>query len=117
MKKKNIIKSKFEYTEIINKSKYIKNKDFVIYFRKNKTSNRYGISVPTKTGKAHIRNKIKRRLKNIIDNNEINIQKPYDYVIIIRKSLVELNYQQMETSFLTLIEKIGEKKWKKRQPK
>lgn len=117
MKKKNIIKSKLEYTEIIKKCKYIKNKNFIIYYRKNKTNNRYGISVPTKTGKAHIRNKIKRRMKNIIDNHEINIQKSYDYVIIIRKSLVELNYQQMETSFLTLIEKLGEKKWKKNQPK
>ena len=117
MKKKNIIKSKLEYTEIINKSKYIKNKYFIIYFRKNESSNRYGISVPTKTGKAHIRNKIKRRLKNIIDNNEFNIQKSYDYVIIIRKSIVELNYQQMANNFLALIEKIGEKKWKKRQQK
>lgn len=110
MKKKNIIKSKFEYTEIIKKSKYIKNKYFVIYFRQNDSNNRYGISVPTKTGKAHIRNKIKRRLKNIIDNNQINIQNSYDYVIIVRKSIVELNYQQMENNFLALIEKMGENK-------
>lgn len=108
MKKKNIIKSKLEYTEIIKKCKYKKNPYFIIYYRKNNNFNRYGISVPKKTGKAVIRNQIKRRLKNIIDNNEINIQKSYDYVIIIRKRLIELNYQEMETSFITLIKKIGE---------
>lgn len=110
MKKINIIKSKFEYTEIINNCKYIKNNYFIIYFKKNNNLNRYGISVPKKTGKAYIRNKIKRRLKNIIDNNEINIQKTYDYVIIIRKRLIELKYQEMEKSFISLINKIGENK-------
>lgn len=108
MKKKNIIKSKLEYTEIIKKCKYLKNNYFIIYYRENnKNINRYGISVPKKTGKAVVRNKIKRRLKNIIDNNEFDIQKCYDYVIIIRKRLIELNYQEMEDSFINLIRKIG----------
>lgn len=105
MKKKNIIKSKLEYTKIIKNCKYKKNNYFVIYYCKTTKNNRYGISVPKKIGKAYLRNKIKRRLKNIIDHNEFNIQKPYDYVIIIRKRLIELNYQEMEKSFMSLITK------------
>jgi ribonuclease P protein component len=113
MKKKNIIKSSREYTEIIKTSKYIKNSNFIIYYRKNNDKNRYGISVPTKLGKANIRNKIKRRIKNIIDINEISIQKSYDYVIIIRKGLLELSYQEIEQSILNLLKKIGENNEKK----
>lgn len=109
MRKKFIIKSKLEYTEIIKNCKYVKNNYFVIYYRENKEFNRYGISVPKKTGKAHIRNKIKRRIKSIIDNNEFNIQKSYDYVIIIRKRLIELNFEEIQYNFLKLIKKIGEK--------
>ncbi len=105
MKKKNIIRSKFEYTKIIKNCKYKKNNYFIIYYSKTDKNNRYGISVPKKIGKAYLRNKIKRRLKNIIDHNEFNIQKPYDYVIIIRKRLIELNYQEMEKSFISLINK------------
>ena len=108
MKKKDIIKSSREYTEIIKKCKYVKNKYFIIYFRKNNNYNRYGISVPTKTGKANIRNKIKRRIKNIIDINKISIQKSFDYVIIIRKGLVELSYKEIEINLLDLLKKIGE---------
>lgn len=108
MKKKQIIKSQLEFTEIINNCRYKKNNYFIIYYRKNQNANRYGISIPTKTGKANIRNKIKRRIKNIIDNNNLYIQKPYDYVIITRKRLIELTYQEMETNFLNLIKKIGE---------
>ena len=108
MKKKNIIQKEKEFTEIINKCPYKKNNYFIIYYRNNKEQNRYGISVPKKTGKANIRNKIKRRIKNIIDLNEKNIHKTYDYVIIIRKRIIELNYQEMQDNLIPLIIKIGE---------
>ena len=109
MKKKQIIQKEREFSTIINKCLYKKNNYFVIYYRENKEHNRFGISVPTKTGKANIRNKIKRRIKNIIDQNEKVVHSPYDYVIIIRKRLLELNYQQMEQQLINLITKIGEK--------
>lgn len=109
MKKIDIIKSSREYTEIINNGKNIKSKNFSIYFRNNNKKNRYGISIPKKTGKAVIRNKIKRRVKNIIDNNKNSMQSSYDYVIIIRKGILELTYQDMEKELLKLISNIGDK--------
>ena len=109
MKKRNIIRKDYEYTEIINKSSYVKNDYFIIYYRENNDKNRYGISVPKKTGKANIRNKIKRRIKNIIDLNEKKVHNSFDYVIIVRKRLIELNYKDMEYHLITLFEKIGEK--------
>ena len=108
MKKKNIIKSSREYTKIIKTSKYLKNSNFIIYYQQGNKINRYGISVPTKTGKANVRNKIKRQIKNIVDNNETSIQKPFNYVIIIRKGLLELSYKEIEISLLNLLKKIGD---------
>ena len=109
MKKKSILKKSSDFTEIINNSPYKKNNYYIIYYRQNTTYNHYGITVPTKIGKANIRNKIKRRIKNIIDLNENLMQYSYDYVIIIRKRLLELNYQDMKYNLLELMEKIGEK--------
>ena len=108
MKKNKIIKSSNEFTKIIKTSKYLKNSNFIIYYQKNDTSNRYGISVPKKIGKANVRNKIKRRIKNIIDINEFSIQKTFNYVIIIRKGLLELSYKEIEISLLSLLKKIGD---------
>lgn len=108
MKKIEIIKSSREYTEIININNSIRNKYYSIYYRENNNDNRYGISVPTKTGTAVVRNKIKRRVKNIIDNNKNTIQKGFDYVIIIRKGILDLTYEEMEKELLKLI-KIGDK--------
>lgn len=113
MKKKQIIQKSNEFTEIIHKCPYKKNNYFIIYYRKNKEHNRFGISVPTKTGKANIRNKIKRRVKNILNQNKNSVHSSYDYVIIIRKRLLELSFSEIEKELITLIEKIGEKNEKK----
>ncbi|MGM9881715.1 MAG: ribonuclease P protein component [Bacilli bacterium] len=105
MKKIEIIKSSREYTEIINNSKSKKSKYFSIYYRDNNDKNRYGITVPTKTGTAVIRNKIKRRIKNIIDDNKKTIQSGLDYVIIVKKGILDLTYKEMEDELLKLIKK------------
>lgn len=103
MKKIEIIKSSREYTEIINANVCKRNKYFSVYYRKNNDENRYGITIPKKTGTAVIRNKIKRRVKNIIDNNKNIVQKGYDYVIIVKKGIVDLTYQEMERELLKLL--------------
>lgn len=112
MKKIEIIKSSREYTEIINNSKSKKSKYFSIYYRKNNDSNndsnRYGITVPKKTGTAVTRNKIKRRIKNIIDNNKKVVHNGYDYVIIIKKGILDLTYKEIENELLKLMS-IGDK--------
>ena len=103
MKKIEIIKSSREYTEIINTNIYRISKYFIIYYLKTGDENKYGITIPKKTGTAVIRNKIKRRVKNIIDNNKNIVQKGYDYVIIVKKGIVDLTYQDMEKELLKLL--------------
>ena len=51
------------------------------------------------------RNKLKRQIKNIIDKNDV--QKAYDYVIIIKKEIINLSYQEKEKELLKLFKKIG----------
>ena len=109
MKKIDIIKSSDEFTEIINTGKTRKNKYYSIYYRKNNEKNRYGITIPKKLGIAVLRNKTKRRVKNIIDKNKMSIQNSYDYVIIVKKGILELAYNDMERELLNLIKSIGDK--------
>ena len=108
MKKIDIIKSSDEYTEIINQGKTSKNKYYSIYYRKNDNTNRYGITIPKKLGIAVLRNKTKRRVKNIIDKSKNTIQNGYDYVIIVKKGILELTYLDMEKELLKLMKSIGD---------
>lgn len=107
MKKVNIIKKKREFTSIINSNNSMKNKYYSIFFKKA-DNKKYGISIPTKTGSSVIRNKIKRRVKNIIDNNEKYIQNNYNYVIITKRTILDLSYKEMEESLINLFKRIGE---------
>lgn len=102
MKKIEIIKSSREYTEIINTNIYRRSKYFSIYYRKPVMKINM-VLLFQKTGTAVIRNKIKRRVKNIIDNNKNIVQKGYDYVIIVKKGIVDLTYQDMEKELLKLL--------------
>ena len=108
MKKIDIIKASDEFTEIINTGKTKKNKYYSIYYRKNDEKNRYGITIPKKLGIAVLRNKTKRRVKNIIDKNKKSIQNGYDYVIIVKKGILDLTFFDMEEELLRLMKKIGE---------
>lgn len=108
MKKINIIKSSDEYTEVINTGKKVKNKYYSIFYRKNNKYNRYGITIPKKLGIAVLRNKTKRRVKNIIDKNKNIVQNSYDYVIIVKKGILELTYLDMEKELLKLMQSIGD---------
>jgi len=108
MKKKEIIKKSNDYTKIINKNNKLRNKYYSIFYIKSENT-LFGISIPKKIGKAVIRNKIKRQIKNIIDNNKIHIQNNYNYVIIVRKEILELTYLEKEKELITLFKKIGEK--------
>lgn len=106
MKKQEILKKSYDFESIINKNICVKNKYFSIFYQKNNEKNIYGISVPKKIGNAVTRNKIKRQIKTIIDKNKLSIPKNYDYVIIIRKGLLEIDYINKETELINLFNNI-----------
>lgn len=106
MNKEKILKKSQEYSEIITTGKKYKNKYFSLYYKESKKT-LFGITVPKKVGNAVIRNKIKRRIKNIITNNEKYIQSNYNYVIIIKEPSLELYYEELTNKLLELIKKVG----------
>ena len=83
MKKKDIVRSKIEFNNIIQSGKRISNKFFIIcYCMTEQNSCSFGIAVGKKIGNAVTRNKIKRQIRNIIDNNLILFPKYHKYIII-----------------------------------
>lgn len=107
MNKDKIIQKSEKFTEIISQKQSVKNKYFSIFTQiSNNDTNKYGITVPKKVGKANIRNKLKRQIKNIIITNEKDIQNGFNYVIIIKEATKELNYQSLEKELLELFQKV-----------
>jgi ribonuclease P protein component len=99
MKKINILKNNRDFNRIIDSYKSHKYKDFVIYIeRTNDELYHFGISVGKKIGNAVTRNKYKRRIRSIIDKK--NYQKGINCIIILRKSILDREYIEIENALL-----------------
>lgn len=105
MKKINILKESREFSRIIKKYSSIKYKDYIVYIEKN-TGDIYhfGFSVSKKIGNAVTRNKIKRRIKNILDEN--SYQNNFNCIIIVRKSILDKSFSEMKEDLFKLCKKI-----------
>ncbi len=80
----------------------------VLYARKNRTNtNRVGITVSKKLGKAHVRNYVRRRLREIYRLNEEKFQPGWDIVVVARTRAVDAKFERLTKSYLSLAKKAG----------
>ena len=108
MKKYEVVKEHKEFSDIINNSNYIKNNNFVIYYRNSEFNYpRFGIAISTKFGKAHIRNYYKRITRNIIDINKKSFKNNMDYIIMIKKNSSLSKYNDLKDSFENLLKELN----------
>ena len=78
----------------------------VLYARKNRTGeNRVGITVGKKLGKAHIRNRTRRRIREIYRLNEEKFQPGWDIVVVARSRAVDAPFDKLTKSYLNLARK------------
>ncbi len=80
----------------------------VLYARKNRTNeNRVGITVSKKLGKAHVRNFVRRRLREIYRLHEDKFQPGWDIVVVARTKAVNADFARLTQSYLALAKKAG----------
>ena len=80
----------------------------VLYARKNRTEgNRVGITVSKKLGKAHVRNRTRRRLREVYRLNEEKFLPGFDIVVVARTRAVEAPFRKLTKSYLTLAKRAG----------
>ena len=82
--------------------------NLVLYARKNRTANnRVGITVSKKLGKAHIRNRTRRRIREVYRLNEAKFQPGWDIVVVARSKAVDAPFDKLTKSYLTLARKMN----------
>lgn len=111
MKKSYLIKKNKNYKRVYNAGISLANRYAVIFACPNKLSSkkRFGFSVSKKIGKAVIRNRVRRRLKEICQLNVSWFIDGYDYVLIARKGIDKVHYNSLKKSIEDLAYKINRK--------
>lgn len=106
MKKKDIVKSNVLFNEVINSGIHLKSRYYVLCCVKSENiSPKFGIAVGTKVGNAVTRNKIKRQMRVIIDNNRDIFPNFHNYVVICKKEILNIKFQQMEQELIKVVNK------------
>ncbi len=80
----------------------------VLYARPNRTAtNRVGITAGKKLGHAVVRNRVRRRLREIYRLNEELFAPGWDIVVVARSRCVDANFSKLTRAYLSLAEKAG----------
>ena len=80
----------------------------VLYARKNRTgTNRVGITVGKKLGHAVVRNRVRRRLREVYRLNEDKFQPGWDIVVVARTRAVYADFAQLVDAYMTAAQKAG----------
>ena len=107
MKKREIVRDNRKFNNIIATGSVLKNKYFVLYYNKVSEGDlKFGIAVGKKVGNAVVRNRYKRKIRSIVDNNKLLFQKGYNYIIIVKKESLSLDHQSLNDNLVQLIEKV-----------
>ena len=86
---------KKQYEDVYHSGNYRAGRELVIRILPNGLGiSRYGITVSRHVGKAVVRNKIKRRFREIL--RKITLQPGFDIVIIARASAAKADYSEMK---------------------
>jgi len=80
----------------------------VVYCRRNGTDgNRIGFTVSKKLGHAVVRNRVRRRLREIYRLHEEEFLHGWDLVVVARSRAVGAPYAKLERAFLSLCQKLN----------
>lgn len=105
MKRRETIKDKKVFNNLIRNGRYNKNEYFIVYSSKTTEEKiNYGIAISKKVGNAVTRNKLKRKTRAIIDNNRNLFKNKHNYIIMIRKACIECKYSELENALIKLLE-------------
>ena len=89
-------------------SKGVANSYFVLYARPNRSAHNFvGITVSKKLGHAVVRNRTRRRIREVYRLHEEAFLPGWDIVAVARSRAVDADFSKLTSAFLSLAKKAG----------
>ncbi|MFD2616581.1 ribonuclease P protein component [Terrilactibacillus laevilacticus] len=107
MNKLRRLQKNVDFQYVFKNGQSFANRQFVVYLfsQPEREFSRLGLSVSKKMGNAVMRNRIKRVIKEVFRHLEDKLDPGYDYIVISRKPVANMNYREMEKSLKHVLRK------------
>jgi ribonuclease P protein component len=100
-----------QFKRVYNEGKYFVEKFVVLYLAKNEDNiSRVGYSVGKKVGNSVIRNRVKRRMREIIRKEGIYFKNGLDLIFMARASSSDASFSEIKQNIDSLIKRARLKK-------
>ena len=102
------VKENYEFRRIYRRGRSAVSPCLVVYCQKNRRGqSRLGVTVSTKLGHAVVRNRVRRRLREIYRLNSEKMPAGYDIIIVARVRAAETPYRKLERHYLRCLSELG----------
>ena len=107
MKKAVTLKENHEFRRLYQKGKSAVGGGMVVYCRKNRLGhNRLGLTASVKLGQAVVRNRARRRLREVYRLNAAALCQGYDIILVARSRTATASWKELNSTFLRLCKKL-----------
>lgn len=108
MKRATTIKENYEFRRLYAKGKSAVAPSVVVYCRKNgRGHNRLGVTVSTKLGHAVVRNRARRRLRELFRLSQANMAQGYDVLLVARGKTARIPHKYLQRDYDGAMRKLG----------
>lgn len=107
MKRAVTLKENYEFRRLYQKGASAVGGGMVLYCRRNKLGhNRLGITVSVKLGHAVVRNRARRRLREVYRLNGSKLRQGWDIILVARGRTATAPWKDLSDTFLRLCRKL-----------
>lgn len=107
MKSAVTLKQNYEFRRLYQKGASAAGGCMVLYCRKNKLGhNRLGLTASVKLGHAVVRNRARRRLREVYRLNAGQLRTGWDIILVARSRTVTVSWKELNDTFLRLCRKL-----------
>ena len=107
MKKAVTLKENYEFRRMYQRGKSAVSGSMVVYCRKNRLGhNRLGLTASTKLGYAVVRNRCRRRLREVYRLNSPALRQGYDLILVARGRTISAPWKELNDTFMKLCRKL-----------